>query len=179
MRFILFGWIKNTNHIFEHLVSQVTPTILIPFIVIKTFSILIRPEMLTVRLTANMIAVHLLLTLLGNNGPSIRHIIKYPSNTRWRKTYRRKDKRDRKTRRHKQLLDDLKETRQYWKLKEEALDCTLWRTCFHRGYGPIVKTMWWWWFLKNCMLRVLLHIYLNKRLQCMHSSDWSSMCCSL
>jgi F-type H+-transporting ATPase subunit a len=34
IRFILFGWIKNTNHMFEHLVSQGTPTILIPFIVI-------------------------------------------------------------------------------------------------------------------------------------------------
>jgi F0F1-type ATP synthase membrane subunit a len=29
IRFILFGWIKNTNHIFEHLVPQGTPTILI------------------------------------------------------------------------------------------------------------------------------------------------------
>jgi hypothetical protein len=31
-------------------------------------------------------------------------------------------------RRRKQLLDDLKEKREYWKLKEEALDRTLWRT---------------------------------------------------
>jgi hypothetical protein len=34
--------------------------------------------------------------------------------------------------RRKQLLDDLKEKRRYWKLKEEALDRTLWkrlRTC--------------------------------------------------
>jgi len=30
IRFILFGWIKNTNHIFEHLVPQGTPTLLIP-----------------------------------------------------------------------------------------------------------------------------------------------------
>ena len=28
----------------------------------------------------------------------------------------------------KQPLDDLKEMREYWKLKEEALDGTLWRT---------------------------------------------------
>jgi predicted urease superfamily metal-dependent hydrolase len=28
----------------------------------------------------------------------------------------------RQGRRHKQLLDDLKQTRRYWKLKEEALD---------------------------------------------------------
>ena len=34
----------------------------------------------------------------------------------------------RRGRRHKQLLDDIKETRGYWKLKEEALDCTVRRT---------------------------------------------------
>jgi hypothetical protein len=39
----------------------------------------------------------------------------------------------------KQLLDDLKEKRRYWTLKEEALDRTLWRTCFGRGYGPVVR----------------------------------------
>lgn len=76
IRFILFGWIKNTNHIFEHLVPQGTPTILIPFIVIiETIRNLIRPGTLAVRLTANIIAGHLLLTLLGNNGPSIRHTL--------------------------------------------------------------------------------------------------------
>jgi hypothetical protein len=35
-----------------------------------------------------------------------------------------------------QLLDDVREMREHWKLKEKALDCTLWRTCFQRGYGP-------------------------------------------
>jgi hypothetical protein len=39
----------------------------------------------------------------------------------------------------KQLQDDLKEKRRYWKLKEEALDCNLWRTRFGRGYGPVVR----------------------------------------
>ena len=39
----------------------------------------------------------------------------------------------------KQLLDDLKEGRGYWKLKEENLDRTMWRTCFRRGYGPVVR----------------------------------------
>jgi hypothetical protein len=39
----------------------------------------------------------------------------------------------------KQLLDDLKGKRRYWKLKEKALDRTLWRTPFGRGYGPVVK----------------------------------------
>jgi hypothetical protein len=44
----------------------------------------------------------------------------------------------RRERRRKQLLDVLKEKR-YCKLKEEALDRTLWRTRFGRGYGPIVR----------------------------------------
>jgi len=39
----------------------------------------------------------------------------------------------RRGRRHKQLLNDLKEARRYWKLKEEAQDCTQWRTQFGRG----------------------------------------------
>jgi len=39
----------------------------------------------------------------------------------------------------KQLLDDLQETRVYWKLKEETLDHTVWETVFERGYGPVVR----------------------------------------
>jgi hypothetical protein len=45
----------------------------------------------------------------------------------------------RKERRCKQLPDDLKETAEYWKLKEETLDYTLWRTRFGRGYGPVAR----------------------------------------
>jgi hypothetical protein len=45
----------------------------------------------------------------------------------------------RRGRRRKQLLDDLKEKKRYWKLKEEALDRTLWRTRFRRGYGRVVR----------------------------------------
>jgi hypothetical protein len=45
----------------------------------------------------------------------------------------------RRGRRCKQLLDDLKEKRRYWKLKEEALDCTVLRSRFGRGYGPVVR----------------------------------------
>jgi hypothetical protein len=41
-------------------------------------------------------------------------------------------------RRRKQLLDDLKEKRRYWKFKEEAPDRTLWRTRFGRGNGPVL-----------------------------------------
>lgn len=74
--FMLFGWINNTQHIFAHLVPQGTPAVLIPFIVcIETISNIIRPGTLAVRLTANIIAGHLLLTLLGNTGPSISTIL--------------------------------------------------------------------------------------------------------
>jgi hypothetical protein len=45
----------------------------------------------------------------------------------------------RRGRRLEQLLDDLKEKRRYWKLKEQALDGTVWRTRFRRGYGSIAR----------------------------------------
>jgi hypothetical protein len=37
-----------------------------------------------------------------------------------------------------QLLDDLKEMRGYWKLKQEALDRSVGVICFGRGCGPVV-----------------------------------------
>jgi hypothetical protein len=46
---------------------------------------------------------------------------------------------ERRGRRHKKLFDDLKENTGSWKLKEEALDLTVWRTCFGSGYGPVVR----------------------------------------
>jgi hypothetical protein len=52
---------------------------------------------------------------------------------------RRIDVTRRRGRRRKQLLDDLKEKRRYWKLKEDALDRTVWRTRFGKGYGPVVR----------------------------------------
>ena len=69
-RVILFGWLKNTKFIFAHLVPQGTPFILIFFMVlIELLRNLIRPLTLSVRLSANIIAGHLLLTLLGNSIP--------------------------------------------------------------------------------------------------------------
>ena len=44
----------------------------------------------------------------------------------------------RRGRRHKKLLDDLKDRRGYCQLKEEALDRTMWRNRFGRGFGPVV-----------------------------------------
>nr|UJY96995.1 ATP synthase F0 subunit 6 [Potamometra berezowskii]UJY97060.1 ATP synthase F0 subunit 6 [Potamometra berezowskii] len=65
---MLFGWIKKTQHMFSHLIPAGTPGILMPFMVcIETISNIIRPGSLAVRLTANMIAGHLLMSLLGNN----------------------------------------------------------------------------------------------------------------
>nr|UAJ48146.1 ATP synthase F0 subunit 6 [Gromphadorhina portentosa] len=75
LSFMIFGWINNTQHMFAHLVPQGTPPILMPFMVcIETISNLIRPGTLAVRLAANMIAGHLLLTLLGNTG----HLLSLP-----------------------------------------------------------------------------------------------------
>ena len=45
----------------------------------------------------------------------------------------------RRTRGCKQLLHDLKEKRVHRKLKEEALDRTVWRTRFGRDSGPVVR----------------------------------------
>nr|YP_009538160.1 ATP synthase F0 subunit 6 [Tacola larymna]AYN60942.1 ATP synthase subunit 6 [Tacola larymna] len=69
LSFMIYGWINNTQHMFIHMIPQGTPTILMPFMVlIETISNIIRPSTLAVRLTANMIAGHLLLTLLSNTG---------------------------------------------------------------------------------------------------------------
>jgi F-type H+-transporting ATPase subunit a len=57
---------------FAHLVPQSTPAALIPFIVvIETIRNIIRPGTLAVRLAANIIAGHLLITLLGNQTASV------------------------------------------------------------------------------------------------------------
>nr|YP_010430476.1 ATP synthase F0 subunit 6 [Nigidius sinicus]USR68900.1 ATP synthase F0 subunit 6 [Nigidius sinicus] len=72
LSFMLYGWFNNTIHMLSHLVPQGTPPVLMPFMVcIETISNIIRPGTLAVRLAANMIAGHLLLTLLGNTGPSL------------------------------------------------------------------------------------------------------------
>nr|QGT77339.1 ATP synthase F0 subunit 6 [Potamiscus yongshengensis] len=69
---MIYGWISHTKNMFAHLVPQGTPPMLMPLMVlIETISNVIRPGTLAVRLAANMIAGHLLLTLLGNTGPSL------------------------------------------------------------------------------------------------------------
>jgi len=44
----------------------------------------------------------------------------------------------RRGRRRKKLQDDLNDSRGYCELKEEALDHTVWRNRFGRGFGPVV-----------------------------------------
>ena len=46
---------------------------------------------------------------------------------------------ERRGRRCRKLLDDLKERRGYSHLKEEALGRTVWRARFGRGFGPVVR----------------------------------------
>nr|YP_009175632.1 ATP synthase F0 subunit 6 [Atrijuglans hetaohei]ALH16789.1 ATP synthase F0 subunit 6 [Atrijuglans hetaohei] len=71
LSFMLFGWINNSQHMFTHMIPQGTPNILMPFMVlIETISNIIRPGTLAIRLTANMIAGHLLMTLLSGMGPN-------------------------------------------------------------------------------------------------------------
>nr|ATP75096.1 ATP synthase F0 subunit 6 [Sitona callosus] len=72
LTFMMYGWCTNTTHMLAHLVPQGAPSVLLPFLVIiETTSNIIRPGTLAIRLTANMIAGHLLVTLLGNSGPSM------------------------------------------------------------------------------------------------------------
>nr|YP_010491886.1 ATP synthase F0 subunit 6 [Blenina donans]UWM92672.1 ATP synthase F0 subunit 6 [Blenina donans] len=72
LSFMIYGWINNSQHMFIHMIPQGTPSILMPFMVlIETISNIIRPGTLAVRLTANMIAGHLLMTLLSGTGPSM------------------------------------------------------------------------------------------------------------
>jgi hypothetical protein len=52
----------------------------------------------------------------------------------------RKEVTGRRGRRRKQLLDEIKQMRGRWELKETALSRTLWRSQSGRRYGPVVKT---------------------------------------
>lgn len=64
---MLFGWRIKNKDIFAHLVPMSTPVVLMPFMVlIERIRRVIRPLTLAIRLSANIIAGHLLITLLGN-----------------------------------------------------------------------------------------------------------------
>lgn len=69
---IIYRLVNFFNDTIAHLTPMGTPPILIPFIVIiESIRMVIRPLTLSIRLTANIIAGHLLLTLLGNSGEVI------------------------------------------------------------------------------------------------------------
>nr|ALN11731.1 ATP synthase F0 subunit 6 [Linepithema humile] len=69
---IIYSLMNYLNDFLAHLTPHGTPTILMPFMVlIESISLMIRPLTLAIRLTANMIAGHLLLCLLGSTGLSI------------------------------------------------------------------------------------------------------------
>ena len=53
------------------------------------------------------------------------------------------DVKRRRGRRHKKLLDDFKDRRGYSHLKEEALDCTMWRNHFRKRRWTCCQTDYW------------------------------------
>nr|YP_010332276.1 ATP synthase F0 subunit 6 [Rhopalosiphum rufiabdominalis]UNH85026.1 ATP synthase F0 subunit 6 [Rhopalosiphum rufiabdominalis] len=68
MFFIILSTCKNTKNMIAHLIPLNTPIYLAPLMtIIETMSIIIRPMSLSIRLTANLIAGHLLMTLLNFN----------------------------------------------------------------------------------------------------------------
>nr|QXT59931.1 ATP synthase membrane subunit 6 [Boernerina occidentalis] len=70
--FIILSMCKNTKNMIAHLIPLNTPIYLAPLMtIIETMSIIIRPFSLSIRLTANMIAGHLLMTLLNSNSMMI------------------------------------------------------------------------------------------------------------
>merc|ERR1739842_137490 len=69
---MLFSIIFQYNSLLAHLVPLGTPSFLIPIIVIiETVRNIIRPITLSIRLAANIVAGHLLLTLLGSQGANV------------------------------------------------------------------------------------------------------------
>nr|QXT60028.1 ATP synthase membrane subunit 6 [Chaitophorus populialbae] len=66
--YIIMSIFMNTKNMIAHLIPLNTPIYLAPLMtIIETMSILIRPLSLSIRLTANLIAGHLLMTLLNFN----------------------------------------------------------------------------------------------------------------
>jgi len=79
LRTILYTIFNYFKILLAHLTPLGTPFALIPFIVIiESIRLIIRPLTLAIRLTANIIAGHLLLSLLGSSGQLINNIIIMP-----------------------------------------------------------------------------------------------------
>nr|YP_009728512.1 ATP synthase F0 subunit 6 [Indomegoura indica]QIA95425.1 ATP synthase F0 subunit 6 [Indomegoura indica] len=70
--YIILSTYKNMKNMIAHLIPMNTPIYLAPLMtIIETMSIIIRPLSLSIRLTANLIAGHLLMTLLNFNSMMI------------------------------------------------------------------------------------------------------------
>nr|AWN56342.1 ATP synthase F0 subunit 6 [Pheidole obscurithorax] len=73
---MIYSIINYFNDLMTHLTPQGTPGLLMPFmVIIESISLIIRPITLAIRLTANMIAGHLLLSLLGSSGQLMSNIL--------------------------------------------------------------------------------------------------------
>merc|ERR1712209_31555 len=69
---MILSIIFQYNNLLCHLVPIGTPRFLMPIIVIiESVRNIIRPLTLSIRLAANIVAGHLLLTLLGSQGPNL------------------------------------------------------------------------------------------------------------
>nr|AUJ21373.1 ATP synthase F0 subunit 6 [Tetragnatha versicolor] len=65
--FFLMGWVKNFKESAAHLVPEGSPLVLAPFMVlIESISHLMRPFTLSIRLAANMMAGHLIISLISS-----------------------------------------------------------------------------------------------------------------
>lgn len=74
---MLWSLVYQFDRVMSHLVPRGTPRLLMPVIVlIERIRNLIRPGTLAVRLAANMVAGHLLLTLIGSSGPSLDGVVR-------------------------------------------------------------------------------------------------------
>nr|AZZ89105.1 ATP synthase F0 subunit 6 [Paracatonidia sp. SX-2018] len=79
MMMMIYGWTKFTNNMFMHMLPMGTPYPIMPMmIIIETTGNIIRPISLSVRLMANMLAGHLLMTLLGNLNELNMMILTFP-----------------------------------------------------------------------------------------------------
>nr|YP_010316552.1 ATP synthase F0 subunit 6 [Leucauge wulingensis]ULD67695.1 ATP synthase F0 subunit 6 [Leucauge wulingensis] len=67
MSFFMMGWIKNFKISAAHLVPEGSPLMLAPLmVIIESISHLMRPFTLSIRLAANMMAGHLIISLLAS-----------------------------------------------------------------------------------------------------------------
>jgi hypothetical protein len=78
----------------------------------------------------------------------------------WRKIKGGIEVTGRRGRRRRKLLDDLKERRGYSHLNQEALDRTMWRARFERGFGPVMRQTTKWMNENNLLLHRLSYIYI-------------------